>query len=124
MQQVREITLAQNSAQNSTGHTLSTWAAKMANHSKFRKRDRCWFKPSETYETSSELIKIHKDIRLLYLSGVQLFTKDSLRAVAQQLQERNEKTDKVYVKGINGDPVDFTIRSGSVISTSASEDIV
>jgi hypothetical protein len=89
----------------------------MANRLKIRKAHRCRFEPGETYETSPELAKIHEDIRSFYFSGVQLFTKDSLRAVGRQLRERNEKTDKIYVKAINGDLVDFPVRSGSVISS-------
>ncbi len=71
-------------------------------------------KPSERCGDPVELAKIHADICSLYLSGAPLFTKETLRHISQQFKELDGNGGKVYVRGIDGTVVDFTVNPGYV----------
>jgi hypothetical protein len=74
-----------------------------------RKRDLRWIEPSEIYETSPQLIKVHQGMRSLYISGKPIFNRDCLQTVSRQLHDFDEKTDKIHVVGVNSEVVDFNI---------------
>jgi hypothetical protein len=66
----------------------------------------------ENRYSSGDLAKILADIRSLYLSGAALFSKQTLRDVRQQFSKLDGKGGKVYVEGLDGNPVHFKIQPG------------
>jgi hypothetical protein len=79
-------------------------------------RNTYWPEPLVDLNNSPEIATIRANIRSAFLSGTPLFTKECIRHVCQQLRELNGKAGKVYVKGLNGNIVEFPVEPGRVRS--------
>jgi hypothetical protein len=66
----------------------------------------------EKHYNPGDLANIRADIHSLYRSGAPLFSRQSLCEVRQQLGELGGTCGELYIDGLDGNPVRFTIHPG------------
>jgi hypothetical protein len=60
--------------------------------------------------------EISAEIRVRYLSGVPLFTKQQLHDIKEQFKALAGKPGSVFITTLSGDVVGFIVRTGEVLS--------
>ena len=60
----------------------------------------------------NEIAQVHSRIRALYDSGTPLFTKETIQDLDKQLKSLTDRSQKVYVKGLDGNILAFENETG------------